>query len=236
MRKLIFPVALVLATIAIYQFPAALLLPRLGLPDQMTEVRGTAFFGHARWRQPGHAPLFVQWQHTPWLVWRWQVAEGMTNVVGQWRPRQARELLAVEGRIELERLDLGYWFENTRPLGHIALDLARVSRGDDGVPSIHGQAVWEEARLEGAIHESLGRVGLDFEPGPERQRVRLRSLDPGALLIRGEILIDADHYEVDLWLRASPDRPDLGYQLTLIGQPQPDGQVRIQATGQTGLR
>ncbi len=235
MRKIVWLAVLAVPLIVLATLPARVVLSFLEVPEGIGQVQGSVWSGQAHWRQPGHAPVRVDWRWRGGRQWHWQ-AEGMdTGLHGRWQPTASGlALLDVEGQLALERVDLAYWLINARPRGYLDVSLERAVIVPGQVPEIAGEMTWREARLEGAIHESLGEIGMDFSHREGTQLVRVESLRPASVQVRGRIDLNADHYDVDLWLRASSDRPDLVSQLARLGEMQPDGQVRVQLRGMLG--
>jgi hypothetical protein len=235
MRKIIWLVLLAVPVIVLLTLPARVVLSWLEVPEGIDQVRGTVWSGQAQWRQPGQAPLHIHWGWRGGRDWQWRAEGADTHLNGHWQPTTAGLALSdVQGRLELERVDLVYWLVNARPGGHLDVALDRIAVTPGRAPEVAGQMTWREARLEGAIHESLGEIGLTFSPGEGAQMIRVESRRPASIQVRGRIDVDASHYDVDLWLRASPDRPDLVNQLSRMGEVQADGQVRMQLRGALG--
>ncbi|QOC23142.1 type II secretion system protein N [Wenzhouxiangella sp. AB-CW3] len=235
MRKLVWLVLLALPLIIAATLPARVVTHWVDLPDGVEQVRGTVWNGQAQWRQPGHAPMRVQWRWDKGWHWGWQASGDATRLQGYWRPGgDGLSLSEVSGQLGLDRVDLVHWLMYVRPGGYIDVDLDRLSLAPGQVPEIVGELVWREARLEGAVHEDLGEVGLQLRREGESQQIRVESLRPASVHVQGRIDLDASHYDVDIWLRASVDRPDLVSQLARLGEKQPDGQVRVQLRGRLG--
>lgn len=234
MRKILILAILAVPVIILLTLPVRAILPLFDPPDQLGQVRGTIWSGQARWSQLGHAPMDVEWRWTGGRDWRFQAGDGHTLLEGRLQPGDGLRVRDLTGRIELDRVDLAHWFYNTRPAGHLEVDLSEAILDPGKVPSLRGQVIWADARLEGGVHEHLGRVAIDLEPRDGYQHARVRSLEPAAVQIQGEIRSDQSQYETDLWLRASAERPELTRQLAPLGELQPDGQVRIQLRGSLG--
>ncbi|MFW5815528.1 MAG: type II secretion system protein N [Wenzhouxiangella sp.] len=223
-------VVLVVATL-----PAALVAPRLGLPNGVTQIRGTVWSGSAEWRQAGWQPLALSWRWRGGRDWHWQASGGQTALAGRWRVGPKPVLPQVSGRLELERLDLVHWLGVARPVGSLQLDLADVVFAPGAAPRAHGSARWRQAGLAGAIQESLGEIEIDIEQAADGLKLRVRSLHPAAVQVRGAVALTGARYEADLWLRAASGRPRLIAALAEVGELQPDGQVRLRVSGRTGL-
>ncbi len=234
MRKILILAIILLPVIVLLTLPVRTVLPLFDPPDALGQVRGTLWTGQTSWNQPGHGPLRIEWRWSGGRDWLLEVTDEATHLEGRLRPGGGLHLVDVTGRIELDRVDLAHWFRNTRPAGHLEVDLDEGQLVSGEIPRLQGRVVWADARLEGGVHEQLGRVAIDLEPGPEYQLARIRSLDTAPVLIRGEVRTDEHQYHADLWLRASSERPDLTRQLAGLGELQPDGQVRIQLRGMLG--
>ncbi len=235
MRKIVWLAVLAVPLIVLATLPARVVLSFLDTPEGISQVQGSVWSGQAQWRQPGHVPMRVDWRWRGGRQWRWQAEGADTLLQGRWQPTASGlALTEVEGQLALDRVDLAYWLINARPRGHLEVALERAVIVPGQVPEIAGEVTWKEARLEGAIHESLGEIGMNFSQRDGMQIVRVESLRPASVQVRGRIDLDASHYDVDLWLRASSDRPDLGSQLARLGEMQPDGQVRMQLRGMLG--
>ena len=235
MRKIVWLAVLAVPLIVLVTLPARVVLSWLEVPEGIGQVQGSVWSGQAHWRQPGQAPMRVEWTWRGGRQWRWQADGAETRLQGRWQPTSSGlSLSEVEGQLALDRVDLAYWLVNARPRGHLEVALDRVVIIPGSVPDIDGEVIWREARLEGAIHESLGEIGMRFSRREGMQLVRVESLQPASVQVRGRVDLDASHYDVDLWLRASPDRPDLVSQLARLGEMRPDGQVRMQLRGMLG--
>ncbi|MEE4330922.1 MAG: type II secretion system protein N [Wenzhouxiangella sp.] len=251
MRKFVWLGLLAVPIILALTLPVSVVLPLFDPPDALDRVRGTVWSGNAQWRQPGQVPLALRWSWSGGRRWTWRAENGRTRLEGEWRLGAGGAVEAVSGILDLERVDLDHWLYATRPVGYLdlAIDRARLRSGQ--VPRIEGRAIWEEAGLEGSVHERLGLVEIEFEPGDagrddnsddsgdasgdKRQRARIQSLDPAPVQVRGTIEADARTYWIDLWLRAAGDRPDLARQIGALGERQADGQVRLRFQGALGL-
>ena len=234
MRKILILAIIIVPVIVLVTLPVRTVLPLFELPDALGQVRGTLWSGQANWNQPGHGPLRVQWRWSGGRDWLVEVSDPATQLEGRLRPGGGLHFIDLTGRIELDRVDLAHWFPNTRPAGHLEVDLEESLLLPGEIPRLRGQVIWADARLEGGVHEQLGRVAIDLEPGPEHQLARIRSLDMAPVQIRGEVRTDEHQYHADLWLRAGSDRPELTRQLAPLGELQPDGQVRIELRGNLG--
>lgn len=221
--------------VAALTLPARLLVMYLDLPGELGQAEGTVWAGSARWRQAGHSPLEVQWSWRPGRQWDWQAVEGPTDLRGRWRPGRDLELPVVSGRLALDRLDLSHWLAVARPVGMLELDLHNVELAGGHAPQAQGRVVWRDAGLVGAVHESLGEIELLVAPGQDGLVIEVQSLKAAPVQVRGRIDVDAERYQVDLWLRAARARPDLQRALADLGERQPDGQVRLRLSGRSGL-
>lgn len=235
MRKLLWlviPAALILVVLTL---PARLIVPHLEVGENVRAVRGTLWRGQAIWQQPDLVPLDLSWRWSGGRRWDWQAQGEGVDLAGGWQPRMnATELLEVSGRIDIHRLDVELWLLYVRPAGHVELALDRVLLREAEVPELSGQLVWRNARLEGTIHESLGEIVVDLVREGQDQQLRVRSMEPGAIQVQGQIGLSPERYEVDLWLRPQAGRPELLRQIAWLGEPQPDGQVRIRLSGGLG--
>ncbi|QKK01835.1 MAG: type II secretion system protein GspN [Pseudomonadota bacterium] len=238
MRKLVWLVVLAIPLIVALTLPARVALWWFDPPEEIGDVRGTIWRGQALWRQPGQAPLDLTWRWRSGLSWHWRVSQvrgGSTVLNGIGRPVSGGLALEdVSGRLDVTRADIQLWMMNTRARGYLEFDIERAVMVDGQPPEIAGQIVWREAALEGTVHESLGEILVDLTPGRQRQQARVESLQPAPVTVRGTIDLEVDQYTVDLWLRASPDRPDLDRQLAWMGERQSDGQIRIRLSGALG--
>jgi hypothetical protein len=234
MRKLILLAILAIPIIILLTFPIKVLVPHVNVPDSLGQVNGTVWRGSARWSQSGHAPLDLSWRWQGGRQWQFNARDEGTDLSGYLRPGEGRAVHDLTGRLDLDRVDVAFWLLGTRPTGHLMLDISEARLESGQTPHLAGRVIWEEAALEGRVQERLGRVAIDLEPGQDLQKARIRSLDPAPVQVRGEIQANGQGYEVDVWLRASPDRPDLISQLESLGEVQPDGQVRLQRRGALG--
>jgi len=239
MRKLLIAALIALPLLVIVTLPAGLVIPRFDPPSALGQYSGTVWSGQARWRQAGQVPMILQWRWEGGRRWGWEAFDSVSRVRGQWQPGSGLRLSEVQGRLALERLDLAAWLPLSPPQGHLNLALDHVHLVDGQIPSIEGQAIWEDARLAGVVQESLGRIEVRFEPAEGRSLARVRSLTAAPVLVQGRIELggeeENDRYRVDLWLQADPGRPDLAAQLGTLGVRQADGRVRLQLEGRLGL-
>lgn len=234
MRKILILAIILVPVIVLLTLPVRMVLPLFDPPDQLGQVRGTVWSGQARWNQPGHGPLRLTWRWSGGREWRVEASDHATRLEGWLRPGEGLHVRDLTGHIELDRVDLAHWFYNARPAGRLEVNLGEGVIDPGQVPRLRGQVIWADARLEGGVHERLGRVAIELEPQPDHQLARIRSLEAAAVQIRGEVRTDDSHYDADLWLRASAERPELTRQLAPLGELQPDGQVRIQLRGSLG--
>jgi general secretion pathway protein N len=235
MRKLLWLVLLAIPLVIVVTLPARVVAPRLPIGEDVRDVQGTLWDGEAVWQQPGFAPLDVSWHWAGGRTWSWQARGIGVDLSGNWRLNAgATELTAVRGAIEMNRLDARVWLVNARPRGHLELDVERALIAEGRPPEIDGRLIWRNARLEGAVQESLGEITVRLDSQAQGQVARVESTEPGAIQVRGGIELGAERYEVDLMLRASADRPELLRQIAWLGEPQPDGQVRVHLSGALG--
>jgi hypothetical protein len=230
---LLIPV-LIVATI-----PAAVVLPRLDLPANLVQIGGTVWSGRAHWQQAGWQPLDIRWRWQGGREWQWEASGGETRLQGRWRLGHSTVLPALSGRMEIGRLDLAHWLSIARPVGILQIDISDVVLDEPDALQARGRLVWREAELRGAIQETLGDIEIRIDEqaaGTENMNLIVQSLSPAPIRIRGVIAMNADRYDADMWLRAAPGRSDLTASLASIGELQPDGQVRVQLGGSTGLQ
>lgn len=235
MRKILWLIVLAIPLVVVITLPARVIVPHTAIGEDVRDVQGTIWNGQALWRQPDFTPLNIDWRWDGGRNWAWQASGPGVNLHGKWRLNAGvTELIDVVGTIEMNRLDARLWLINARPRGHIELDVERALINEGQPPEIDGRLVWRDARLEGTVHESLGEITVQLDSQEQGQRARIESTEPGAIQVRGGIELGAQRYRVDLWLRASADRPELLRQIAWLGEPQPDGQVRIQFSGALG--
>lgn len=224
-----------LLLVLILTLPASLLLQVFDTPAPLQRAEGTLWSGQARWMQPGQQPLPVRWRWRGGLLWEWQASDGATVLEGLWRPAAGLHLPELRGQLAMERVDLGQWLRVSRPLGVLELALTEVHLAAAQLPRAQGTVHWREAALAGAIQESLGEIRLRPVGNGQALRIEVESLQPAPITVRGDIRVELDHYRLDLWLRAERARPELQMALRDLGEPQPDGQVRLQIRGVTGF-
>lgn len=235
MRKILWLALLAIPVIVIVTLPASIVMPRLEAGEDLHDVRGTLWQGNATWRQPGFVPVDLDWSWQGGRSWRWQADGVGTDLTGFWRAGAGgTELVDVRGTVSMDRLDVRLWLANARPRGEVMLDIDRALIAEGRAPEIDGRLVWRDARIEGTVHESLGEITVTLSSGESGQEARVESTREGAIQVRGRIDLEVDRYTVDLWLRARSDRPELARQLAWLGEPQPDGQVRVQLSGALG--
>lgn len=235
MRKILWLVLLAVPLVIAVTLPARVIVPQLAIGEDVRDVQGTMWRGDAVWQQPGFAPLDVTWRWAGGRNWDWQVQGTGVDLGGEWRlGAGATELAGIGGSIDMDRLDARTWLMNARPRGRLDIEVERAVIAEGRPPEIDGRLVWRDARLEGTVQESLGEITVRLDSREQGQRARVESTEPGAIQVRGDIELGAERYEVDLWLRASADRPELLRQIAWLGEPQPDGQVRVRLSGALG--
>ncbi len=227
--------ALLLTALLLITLPATLVLQAVDVSDRLVRPEGTLWSGQARWQQPGQPPLPIEWRWAGGRNWHWRASDGSTDLQGLWRPGRTLQLPTVQGQLAMDRLDLAHWLRVSRPLGVLELALEQVELAQGKAPQAKGEVVWREAGLAGAIQESLGQIRLQLHPAGMELRMEVQSLAPAAIRIHGHIVMDAQHYDLDLWLSSDPARPELQLALLDLGQAEPDGQVRWRLRGATGL-
>lgn len=234
MRKLIVLAVVAIPIIVMLTLPVAVLLPLANAPAALDQPRGTIWSGGARWQQPGQAPLLIDWRWRGGRNWRWRAEDSQTRLSGQWRPGRGLQVSDLQGELALERVDIEAWLPGSRPRGYLAVDLPSVVLVRGQSPRIDGRLVWENARLEGALHEDLGRIEVDFASTPERQRAQLRSLEAAPIHVEGQIEAGVRDYQLELWLTPAPGRQDLARELARLGQIDEQGRSHIQLRGALG--
>ena len=226
---------LILLAMLVLTLPANVVIGAFDGSDRLTRAEGNIWSGQARWLQPGHPPLLIEWRWQGGRVWHWQATDAQTELEGLWRPGATMTLPELNGRLSVERVDLAQWLRVSRPTGFLELALVDVELVSDAAPRAQGEVLWRDAGLAGAIQESLGLIRLQLEGADEALRVAVESLEPASVMVRGRIEVDAESYELDLWLRADRGRPELQRALIDLGERQPDGQVRLQLRGASGF-
>jgi len=226
---------LALLILLVLTLPASLVIGAFDGADRLTRPQGSIWSGQARWLQPGHPPLSVEWRWSGGRVWHWQAADAQTELQGSWRPGRTLILPEVRGRLAVERVDLAQWLRISRPTGFLELALEQVELIGDAPPQAAGEVLWREAGLAGAIQEPLGLIRLRLLDADQALRIEVESLQPAPVMVRGRIDVDARAYRVDLWLSGDRARPELQRALAELGEVQPDGQVRLQLQGASGF-
>ncbi len=227
-------VVLVLAALLAATVPARFVAGLADPEDQagLRQVQGTLWRGQAQIRPGTGSAVDLEWAWQ--LPAEWAVTargDGM-DIQGLARPGQGGLGLSdVRGVVPVARTDLGLWLPHVTPEGELHLDLPRVDFDGHTVSGLEGTIRWEDARLRGAVEESLGTVEVVFEPDETGILARVASLEPAPVSVRGSLRLEDGAYATDLWLRAEPGRPELSRQLARIGEIQPDGQVRLQREG-----
>ncbi len=235
MRKVFWLGLLAVPAILLLTLPARVITPYLDIAEDVRDVQGTIWSGQAVWQQPGQVPLDLDWRWDSGRRWSWQAVGDGVDLSGYWIPANGgTRLEEVSGSVAMKHLDAQVWLANVRPRGQLEIALARVFIADGAPPEIDGSMIWRNARLEGAVHESLGEITVRLVAEDAHQQARIESTEPGAVQIRGTIEFGVEDYQLDLWLRASPNRPELVRQIAWLGEPQPDGQVRIELGGMLG--
>lgn len=226
---------LIIMLMLVLTLPATVVISAFDDSGRLSRPQGSIWSGQARWLQTGHPPLLVEWRWAGGRVWHWQAADAHSELHGRWRLGTALSLPEVRGRLALERVDLADWLLFSRPTGHLELALEAVELGSDAPPRAFGEVLWRDAGLAGAIQEPLGLIRLRLVDADPVLRVVVESLEPAPIMVRGQLELDAEVYQVDLWLRADRSRPDLQRALTDLGELQPDGQVRLRLRGASGF-
>lgn len=234
MRRLVLLALVAIPIIVLLTLPVAVLLPLANAPETLNQGRGTIWSGGARWQQPGHAPLLINWRWRGGRDWHWRAEDGQTRLSGQWRPGTGLRVSNLEGELALERVDIEAWLPGSRPRGHLAVALTSVELVRGRSPRIEGRLVWEQARLEGALHEDLGRIAVELSATDDRQHARIRSLEPAAIRVEGQIEAGVRDYELELWLIPAADREDLRRELARLGPIDEQGRAHIQLRGALG--
>lgn len=234
MRRLIVLALVAIPIIVLLTLPVAVVLPLANVPEALDQPRGTIWSGGARWSQPGHAPLLIEWRWRGGRDWHWQAEDIQTRLSGLWRPGRGVQLADLQGELALERVDIEAWLPGSRPRGHLAVDLPAVELVRGQSPRIDGRLVWENARLEGALHESLGRIEVRLWSTPERQQASIRSLQAAPIQVEGQIEAGVREYELQLWLTPATGREDLARELARLGPLDEQGRAHIQLRGGLG--
>lgn len=225
----------VIILMLVLTLPAAVVINAFDDSDRLSRPQGSIWSGQARWLQAGHPPLLVEWRWVGGRDWQWQAADAHSELHGLWRLGTTLSLPEVRGRLAVERVDLAQWLQFSRPSGYLELALEAVELSSDAPPRALGEVLWRDAGLAGAIQEPLGLIRLRLVDADPALRVVVESLEPAQIMVRGQLELDGQAYQVDLWLRADRARPDLQRALTDLGELQPDGQVRLRLRGTSGF-
>jgi hypothetical protein len=220
--------------IVLLTLPVAVLLPLANAPEALDQPRGTIWSGGASWTQPGHAPLKIDWRWRGGRRWNWRAEDSLTRLAGHWRPGRGIQLSDVQGEVALDRVDIEAWLPGSRPRGRLSVNLPAVVLVRGHSPRIEGRLVWENARLDGALHEELGRIEVRLSATPERQRASIRSLEPAPIQVDGQIEAGVRDYELALWLTPAPGRDDLARELSRLGPLDEQGRAHVQLRGALG--
>lgn len=227
-------ILLALLVVIAVTVPASLLVSLFDPDDELRlrQVEGSLWQGQSRMQQTGRSPANLSWKFSPPLEWRWNLEDEGMNLDGTARPGASILVLKdVKGTIRANRLDLADWLPNTVPVGELNVALDHSHFSDGNIRNIQGQLRWMDAGLRGAIEENLGQIDIHLETDPSGITGRIQSASPAPVTVRGSLHIHEGVYEIDLWLRSEPGRPELARQLGRLGERQPDGQVRLQRQG-----
>lgn len=234
MRRIIVLALLAIPIVVLLTLPVSVLLPLANAPETLDQPRGTIWSGGARWHQAGHAPLRINWRWQGGRDWHWRAEDDQTRLTGQWQPGSGFRVTDLAGELALERVDIEAWLPGSRPRGRLVVNLPSVELVRGRSPRIEGRLIWENARLEGALHEELGRVEVELSASDDLQRAQIRSLDPAPIQIEGQIEAGVGGYELELWLTPAPGREDLARELARLGPADAEGRTHIQLRGALG--
>lgn len=204
-------------------------------------VEGTAWQGQAqRLAVDGFALGPVVWtlRPTALLVGRFEYQLFVQSGKGGGELRVGRGLFGAPGardvRLTLPAAELGQQLR--LPLvtlgGDFQIDAAGVTFADGWVETLQGQVLWQAAQTVQPSPLALGTLQMQFSLRDGRI-VGALSDQGGPLALGGEFRLGADrNYQLDALLkpRASAD-PQLRQALGLLGNPDAQGQYRLQYSG-----
>jgi general secretion pathway protein N len=241
---LIVLVVLLLAAIALALLPARYALDfvggRLG-PVELGEVSGTVWRGQASpSRMAGEEIGTLSWSLSPWALFAARVDADLRLEGDVWRGDGAVSVRR-DRSIRVRDLHLNFPAQRLQP----ALDIpALVLRGEvqvliaegelqGGFPTaLKGSATWKDAAVAGSAEANFGELVTEFASdgaGGLQGTVRDQG---GPLQAEGRYQISLAGYSADIALRARDGNPQVTEALQFIGQPQPDGSVRLEVRGQ----
>ncbi len=137
------------------------------------------------------------------------------QLAGQW---QAAQLPPVMQAVRLE--------------GELVFNLSEVRAVQNQRLNLTGHIIWHQARLSGGVALDLGQVDIAAQPQQQETAINLTNNNSGDVLLTGKGILAADHYALELNLRAGFGRDELRRQLALLGQLNPDGSSTLRLSGQ----
>lgn len=136
----------------------------------------------------------------------------------------------LNGSMDVALLPTG-WQQTLIAMGDIAFQLATVKIQKDQQLHIHGQSLWRDAALSGDVVLDLGEIQMDFSPHEQHTRLQMINRNSQDIRLTGNGEIHVDHYEIQLRLRALPNKTQLQQQLRQLGPITADGSVMLNFAG-----
>ncbi len=236
--------ALALAITLPARYAYSMAAPRLPktVPVTLHDLGGSLWSGRA---------ATVAWRNTPlgelhWDISPWSLIGGRLAMAVQLQDSDStlsgHLTLARDGNATLRdvsaRLPAGRLmaFNPGLPIaadGMIAASLEEARLSPQGVPSLRGIVVWNQALLVAGQPLKLGDLKLALQPGEQGGTVGTLSDAGGPLEINGTLTLDANRsYRLDAKLRARPEADAaLGNSLKLLGRPDGRGYYTLRYNG-----
>lgn len=114
-------------------------------------------------------------------------------------------------------------------LGAIGIDIASAELHDGALTALTGEMAWHDAAVAGVAHANLGTLRAHLALDAPNAVSAVLSDDGGPLAVDGGAWLSPLGYSADVRLRARD--PALRPVMRWLGQPQADGQRRLQLQG-----
>lgn len=221
------------------EFAVRMLADRLG-PVRLEGVAGTVWNGRAASvLLDGQSLGALSWQLSPWPLLQGAVDADLRldgpryGIDGHVRRQGDRVVLEpMQLRFPAARLEPALDIPALSLQGDVTVEIERGELRGGYPASLAGTATWPDAAVSGAANASLGTLVAEFDSPPEGGRVTGSVSDRGGpLIVDGTFEAGLLGYALDVRMTPRAPDPRLREALGWLGEPQPDGSVRLEVVG-----
>lgn len=234
---------LILAALVLAFLPARIALDfvggRLG-PVQLGEVSGSLWKGEANPASVNGEPIgALGWTLHPLSLLGARVDADLTLRGDTWNGQGAVSVNR-DRSVRVRDLDLRFPARKLEPAidipalvfrGEVQVALAEAELKGGFPTAVRGSATWKDAAVAGSAEARFGDLTTDFASDGSGGIAGTLRDGGGPLQLEGSYSASLLGYRADAILRARDANPQVTEALQFIGQPQPDGSVKLEVRG-----